>query len=199
MGIASRGRAERSHACGSSACVPRMGLVDVCRLRARSLSVNEAVRAAPHRCSRSKERGRRWRIVDGYNDTRMDGPRRDGNGRRSLSQNTTSHLQHLHHPFFLDGWEDLPGPDPASCRIESGRAGALIRRRRRRPGSCFSHCPEIRVTFPSSRTASQAAARPLAPARSRPTRLTEHEIQFNDVRVASGAQLCQISPLPFWP
>ena len=51
---------------------------------------------------------------------------------------------------FLTGGvegEDLPGPDPASCRIESGRAGALIRRRRR-PGSCFSHCPEIRVTFP---------------------------------------------------
>ena len=52
--------------------------------------------------------------------------------------------------FLTDGvveGEDLPSPDSASCRIESGRAGALIRRRRR-PGSCFSHCPEIRVTFP---------------------------------------------------
>ena len=81
---------------------------------------------------------------------------------------------------FLTGGvegEDLPGPDPASCRIESGRAGALIRRRRRlRPGSCFSHCPEIRVTFPQSRTASHAAARALVPVRSRP-RLTEHDIQ----------------------
>ena len=91
---------------------------------ARSPSVKEAVRAAPHRCSRSKERGRRWRIVDGYNNTRMDGPRRDGNGRRSLSQNTTSHLQHLHHPFFLDGWSGGRGSARSGPRFLQNRVGA---------------------------------------------------------------------------
>ena len=174
MGIASRGRAERAFArlqqlslCSSNGTRGRMQIaLGRRRLRKRFVRLRTGVPI-----------DRAWsKMAHTLMDIGMDGPRRDGNGRRSLSQNTTWHLQHLHHPFFLDGWEDLPGPDPASCRIESGRAGALIRSRRR-SGSCFSHCPEIRVTFPESRTASQAAARSLALARSRPTRLTEHEIQ----------------------